>query len=386
VLVTITDADRKQMVDLIREFGTTEVLPRVREYDLAERLPADLLAKMASLGLFGGTVDPRWGGWGLDHVTFATLIEEISRYDHCLGVLMSMPSALVGAGIERFGTDEQRNTWLRPLARGEIFGGAGVTEPQSGSDVAGLRTTYTVDGDSYVLHGSKTWISNLDIASFFVTFATTDPTLRAPGISAFIVPKDTPGVSVYPFTNKMGFRPMCTGELVFDQVRLGPEALLGEIGQGFAVAMIAVENGRLAVAARAIGAAQSCLDASVAYARERIVRNQPIADFQMIQKKIADMATEIRAARLLVLECAAALDRGERARQETSMAKMFATDVFQRVATEAVQIFGAYGISDEYPVGRAYRDAKVFQIVEGPNEIHRTLIARSLLSPRGEQE
>jgi alkylation response protein AidB-like acyl-CoA dehydrogenase len=386
VFVTVTDADRKQLVDLIRDFGTAEVQPRVRDYDREETLPADVLTKMADLGLFGGTVDPQWGGAGLDHVTFAAMIEEMARFDHCLGVLMSMPSALVGAGIERYGTDEQRERWLRPLCQGEIFGGAGVTEPQSGSDFAGLRTTYTVDDDgSYVLHGSKTWISNLDIASFFVTFATKDPSLRVPGISAFIVPRDAPGLSLHPFTNKMGFRPLCTGEIVLDQVRLGPEALLGDAGHGYAVAMVAVEKGRLAVAARATGAAQLCLDASVRYARQRVVRQQPIAEFQMIQKKIADMATEIRAARLLVQECAAALDRGERARQETSMAKMFATDVFQRVATEAVQIFGAYGISDEYPVGRAYRDAKVFQIVEGPNEIHRVLIARGLLSPRGER-
>ncbi len=197
------------------------------------------------------------------------------------------------------------------------------------------------------------------------------------------MPRDAPGVSVHPFKNKMGFRPMCSGELVLDEVRLGPEALLGDVDGGFAVAMIAVEKGRLSVAARAVGAAQSCLDASVRYARERVVRNKPIGEHQMIQKKIADMATEIRAARLLVQDCADALDRGERARQETSMAKMYASDVFQRAATEAVQIHGAYGISDEFPVGRAYRDAKVFQIVEGANEIHRTLIARDLLSPRG---
>jgi alkylation response protein AidB-like acyl-CoA dehydrogenase len=297
-----------------------------------------------------------------------------------------MPSALVGGGIEHFGTDEQKERWLRPLAQGEIFGGAGVTEPQSGSDVAGLRTTYTAEADgTYVLHGSKTWISNLDIASFFVTFATVDPSMRQRGITAFIVPKDTPGVSVHPFQNKMGFRPLCTGELVLDQVRLGPEARLGNIGDGFAVAMTAVERGRLAVASRAVGAAQSCLDASVRYARQRVIRNRPIGDFQLIQKKIADMATEIQAARLLVQQCADALDRGERARQETSMAKMYASDVFQRAATEAVQIHGAYGISDEYVVGRAYRDAKVFQIVEGANEVHRTLIARELLSPRKER-
>jgi len=380
--MTLTDVDRDQLVTLVRDFAASEVAPRVREYDREEHIPLDILAKMAGLGFFGGTIDERWGGMSLDHRTYAAVIEEISRADHCLGVLVSMPSALVGAGIDRFGTDAQKERWLRPLAQGQIFGGAGVTEPQSGTDVAGLRTTYSRDTDgSYVLSGSKTWISNLDIASFFVTFATTDPSLRQAGITAFIVPKDTPGLSVHPFKNKMGFRPMCTGELALDQVRVGPEALLGEIGGGFAVAMTAVEKGRLSVASRAVGAAQSCLDASIQYARQRVIRNRPIAEHQLIQKKIADMATEIRAARLLVQACADALDRGERARQETSMAKMYASDVFQRAATEAVQIHGAYGVSDEFPVGRAYRDAKVFQIVEGSNELHRTLIARDLLSP-----
>ena len=385
VIAVGVDAERQQLIELVRDFAKAEVAPRVREYDRDEHLPREILEKMAQLGLFGGTIDERWGGAGMDNRTFSAVIEEISRYDHCLGVLMSMPSALVGAGIERFGTDQQKERWLRPLAAGEIFGGAGVTEPQSGSDVAGLRTTYTVDGDHYVLNGSMTWISNLDIASFFVTFATVDPAKRQSGITAFIVPKDTPGLSVHPFKNKMGFRPMCTGELVLDGVRLGPEARLGEVGNGFAVAMTAVERGRLAVASRAIGAAQQCLDASVRYARERVIRNRPIGDHQMVQKKIADMATEIRAARLLVLECADALDRGERARQLTSMAKMHASDVMQRAATEAVQIHGAYGVSDEYPVARLYRDAKVFQIVEGANDIHRSLIARELLSPRSEK-
>ncbi|TGD85892.1 acyl-CoA dehydrogenase [Mycolicibacterium sp. CH28] len=380
--MTLTDTDREQLVALVRDFAAGEVAPRVRDYDRDEHIPIEILQKMAELGFFGGTIAEEWGGAALDHRTFAAVIEEISRVDHCLGVLLSMPSALVGGGIERFGTDEQKERWLRPLAQGTIFGGAGVTEPQSGSDVAGLRTTYVEDGGGYVLRGAKTWISNLDIASFFVTFATHDPSLRQAGITAFIVPRDTPGVSVHPFKNKMGFRPMCSGELVLDEVRLGQEARLGDIGGGFAVAMTAVEKGRLSVAARAVGAAQSCLDASVKYARERVVRNKAIGEHQMIQKKIADMATEIRAARLLVQDCADALDRGERARQETSMAKMYASDVFQRAATEAVQIHGAYGISDEFPVGRAYRDAKVFQIVEGANEIHRTLIARDLLSPR----
>lgn len=355
------------------------------EYDREERLPREVLEQMAELGFFGGTVSERWGGNALDHVTFSIIIEEISKVDHILGVLMSMPSALVGSGIEVFGTDEQRERYLTPLARGDTFAGAGVTEPQSGSDVAGMQTGYVTDGDRFVINGSKTWISNLDIASFFVTFATHDRSLRHDGVSAFIVPADAPGLSVHPFKNKLGFRPICTGELVLDGVELGPEHLLGEEGKGFAVAMTAVERGRLAVASRAVGMAQACLDDSVAYARERVVFGRPIADFQMIKKKIADMAVEIDAARLLVRRCAEQMDTGARARKESSMAKMYASDVAQRAATEAVQVHGAYGVSEESRVSRMYRDAKVFQLVEGTNEIHRNLIADYALGYRNER-
>jgi alkylation response protein AidB-like acyl-CoA dehydrogenase len=375
----MTDVERQGLLSTVREFARNEVAPLVRDYDREEQLPAGLLKRMAELDFFGGVVPVEWGGLGLDHVTYAMMIEEISRVDH---ILMSMPSALVGAGLLSYGTDAQKEQWLAPLARGELFGAAGVTEPQSGSDVAGMQTTYTKDGDRYIIRGSKTWISNLDIAAFFVTFATSDPKLRHGGVTAFVLPADIPGLSVNPFKNKLGFRPICTGEVVFDEVVVGPEAVIGAEQRGWPVAMVAVERGRLAVAARAVGLAQSCLDASINYARERVVFGKPIGEFQMVQRKIADMATEIKAARLLVLDCAHEMDRGERARVDTSMAKMFASDVAQRVASEAVQIHGAYGVSDDYIVGRAYRDAKVFQIVEGANDIHRQLIAGTMLGLR----
>jgi len=382
--VSTAGVDVEDLRDLVRDFAASVVAPRVAEYDREEHLPRDILDQMAELGFFGGTVAERWGGAGLDNGTFSILIEEISKVDHILGVLMSMPSALVGSGIEAFGTDEQRETYLAPLARGEVFAGAGVTEPQSGSDVAGMQTRYERDGDRFVINGAKTWISNLDIASFFVTFATRDRSLRHGGVTAFIVPKDSPGLSVHPFKDKLGFRPICTGELVLEDVEVGPEHLLGEEGKGFAVAMTAVERGRLTVASRAVGMAQACLADSVAYARDRVVFGRPIGEFQMIKKKIADMAVEIEAARLLVRRCAERMDTGERARRESSMAKMFASDVAQRAATEAVQIHGAYGVSAESRVSRMYRDAKVFQLVEGTNEIHRDLIADYELGYRSE--
>ncbi|MCE0763525.1 acyl-CoA dehydrogenase family protein [Pseudonocardia kujensis] len=378
----LSATETADLVAMVTSFAQDVVAPRVAEYDAAEHLPKDLLEQMRDLGLFGGTVPEDLGGAGLDHVTYAAIIEAMSTVDHCLGVLMSMPSALVGSGLLAYGTPEQQKTWLAPLAAGEIFGAAGVTEPQSGSNVAAMETTYRRDGEGFVINGAKTWITNIDIASFVITFATSDRSLGRKGVSAFVIPIDTPGLTTAPFKNKLGFRPLCSGEVSLNEVRLGPEALLGTEGDGYRIAMGAVERGRLSVASRAVGLAQGCLDDCVRYAQERVIGGTAIADHQMTQAKLAQMAVEIHAARLLVRDCARAMDGGSRARTEASMAKMYAADVAQRVATEAVQIHGAYGVSPEFRVGRAYRDAKVFQLVEGTNEIHRLLIARSLLHPR----
>lgn len=378
----MTDEDRASLRETVRAFARREVAPLVADYDRKEHIPRELLDRTAELGIFGGVIPERWGGAGMDYVTYAEVIEELARVDHSLACLVSMPSALVGGGLLAMGSDEQKQRWLVPLAKGEIFGAAGVTEPQSGSNVAGMETTYRKDGGDFVIHGTKTWISNLDHASFFVTFATHDRSLKHRGISAFVIPADAPGLSVHPFENKLGFRPLCSGELVLDEVRVGADALIGEEGQGFRVAMTQVERGRLGVATRAVGLAQLCFEDSVAYANERVVFDRPIGEFQLTQRKLAMMATEIEAARALVRRCAEALQRGERARVEASMAKMYASDVAQRVATDAVQIHGAYGASEEYRVGRAYRDAKIFQIVEGTNDIHQTLIAEHVLGMR----
>jgi alkylation response protein AidB-like acyl-CoA dehydrogenase len=374
--------EREALLATVRRFAREEVGPTVAANDRAEHIPRDLLAATAELGVFGGVVPEEWGGAGMDHVTYAEVIEEFARVDHALACLVSMPSALVGGGLLAFGSDDQKRRWLVPLAQGQLFGAAGVTEPQSGSNVAGMETTYTRDGDGFVLRGAKTWISNLDHASFFVTFATRDRAERHRGISAFVVPADTPGLSVHPFRDKLGFRPLCSGEVVLDDVRVGSEALLGQEGRGFAVAMTQVERGRLGVASRAVGLAQMCLDDSIDYANQRVVFDRPIGDFQLTQRKIATMATEVAAARGLVQRCAEAMDRGERARVEASMAKMYASEVAQRTATEAVQIHGAYGASEESRVGRAYRDAKIFQIVEGTNDIHQLLIGEYTLGIR----
>jgi alkylation response protein AidB-like acyl-CoA dehydrogenase len=389
IVPTVTRLDSTEasaLRDLVRRFVRDEIAPRVADYDREEKLPGDLLRRLGELGLTGGTIPAEWGGNGFDHRTHAMIIEEISRGCHILATIASMPSGLVGAGILKYGTDEQRERWLRPLALGEIFGAAGVTEPQSGSDVAGLETTYRRDGDRFVLNGRKAWISNLDIASFFVTLATRDRSLRHRGITAFIIPADTPGLSVHPYKNKLGFRPLCTGEVVLDEVALGPDAVLGNIDKGFFAAMTGVERGRLGVAARAVGVAQSCLDESVKYASQRVIGGKAIAGFQLVQSKITDMVVGVESARALVGAAADALDAGKVARREVGIAKMYASDVAMRSATDAIQIHGAYGTSPEFPVSRHFRDSKVLQIVEGSNDLHRAMIAEMALGLRSDAE
>ncbi|MDO9407706.1 acyl-CoA dehydrogenase family protein [Patulibacter sp.] len=378
--------DRRAIVRMAAEFAATEIAPLVAEYDRAEQIPRELLDKMGALGFFGGVLSEEDGGLGLDYVTFAELIEEVSKTCQILGTFVSMPSGLVGASIEAFGTAEQKERWLKPLAQGRIFGAAGVTEPGSGSDVAGMTTTYRKDGDDYVINGAKAWISNLDVAEFFVTFASRDRSARHGGVTAFIIPRDTPGLTLSPYKDKLGFRPICTGDVVFDDLRLPADALLGEEGGGFKVAMTAVERGRLGVAARAVGVTQACLEDTVAYAKERAAFGRPIAEFQIVQSKVTDMAVGAATSRLLVRECAEALQEGRRARQLTSMAKMYASDVAQKSATDAFQVFGAAGVSPDHRIGRMYRDAKVLQIVEGSNDLHRALIGEIELGLRADGE
>lgn len=377
------EAGAQALVRAVGDFARREIAPRVAQYDRDEELPRDLLERMAELGFFGGVIPAQDGGLGLDFVTYAQLIEEISKVCHVMGTLVSMPSGLVGASIQRYGTGEQRERWLRPLAAGEIFGAAGVTEPGSGSDVAGMTTTYRRDGTDFVINGAKAWISGLNIASFVLTFATSDRRLRHRGVSAFLIPADTVGLGLHPYKDKLGFRPLSTGDVVLDDVRVPADALLGDEGEGFRVAMTAVERGRLGVAARSVGVAAACLQDAIAYATERRAFNKRIAEFQIVQSKITDMATGAMTARLLVKHCAEAMQEGRRARELTSMAKMYASDVAMRSATDAFQIHGAAGVSPDHRVGRFFRDAKVLQIVEGSNDLHRALIGELELGLRG---
>ena len=376
-------ADQLELVQLARDFARNEIAPYVADYDREERFPAEIVRAAGELGLAGGIVPTEYGGAGLDHLTYAMVIEEISKVCHVVACALTFPSGLVGNSIQRFGTEEQRERYLAPLARGETFAGAGVTEARSGTDVADMDTTYTRDGDGYVIRGSKMWISFLDVASFFLTFAHDGVDERGrKRVSAFIIDRDTPGLEMRPVKNKYGFRPLSTGELVLTDVRVPLDALVGEEGKGMAVALNAVENGRLGVAARSVGLGQACIDAAVPYARSRIVFKQEIGRFQMVQEMISDMICGVEAARLLTYRLAHRKDTGTGNRADSSIAKMYASDVALDAATKAFQIHGAYGVSDEYPLARYLRDAKVFQIVEGNNQLHKALIAEHALGFR----
>jgi alkylation response protein AidB-like acyl-CoA dehydrogenase len=372
------------MVETVREFARREVAPGVNERDAKEFFDRSLVTRAGELDLLGGVVPTEYGGLGLDYRTFSAIIEEMSRTDNLIGSVMSFPSGLAGAGLIAFGSPEQKERWLAPLCSGAMMASAAITEPDSGTNVANMTTTCRREGDEYVIDGAKTWISFIDVCDWLITFATTDRAAGRRGVCAFIIERDTPGLTLRPFKNKLGFRGAATGEVFLDGVRVPAENRIGEEGQGLDIAMVAVETGRLGVASRALGIAQDCLDRSVAYANERIVFRNPIADFQLIQSLIADMVVGIEGARAMVHNLADARDRGERARREASLAKMHATDVALTCATNAIQIHGAYGTHEDYVVGRHFRDAKVLQIVEGTNQLHRLMVAEYALGKRKE--
>jgi len=377
------EAMRADLRAAARDFARREVAPLVRDYDREESLPVEIMAKVGELGWIGAPIDAAYGGQELDWVSFAMLIEEVSRVCHVVGLVLSMPSGLVGGGLLRHGTEEQKRRFVTPLLSGRSFAGAGVTEPASGTDVAQMATRCRREGDDYVISGAKAWISMLDQADWFLTFATIDPSAGRRGICAFIVDADAPGLTKAPYKNKLGFRPISTGDLILDEVRVPADRLVGGEGDGYKVAMAAVETGRLSVAARAVGLAQGCLDASTAYATDREVFSQEIGRFQLVQSMITEMVVGVESARALVMRLAADKDAGVgRPRRAASVAKMHASDVAMRSATSAVQIHGAYGISEEFPVARYFRDAKVFQIVEGNNQLHRGMIAEYALGYR----
>ncbi|ACK95541.1 acyl-CoA dehydrogenase AcdA [Bacillus thuringiensis] len=363
---------------MVRDFAKNEVAPTAAERDEEERFDRELFDQMAELGLTGIPWPEEYGGIGSDYLAYVIAIEELSRVCASTGVTLSAHTSLAGWPIFKFGTEEQKQKFLRPMAEGKKIGAYGLTEPGSGSDAGGMKTIAKRDGDHYILNGSKIFITNGGIADIYVVFALTNPESKQRGTSAFIVESDTPGFSVGKKESKLGIRSSPTTEIMFEDCRIPVENLLGEEGQGFKVAMQTLDGGRNGIAAQAVGIAQGALDASVEYARERHQFGKPIAAQQGIGFKLADMATDVEAARLLTYQAAWLESEGLPYGKESAMSKVFAGDTAMKVTTEAVQVFGGYGYTKDYPVERYMRDAKITQIYEGTQEIQRLVISRML--------
>src|SRR6478672_9268436 len=373
--------EQKELRALAREFATKEIRPRAAEYDVAMKHPVDVIELAHELGLMNLHVPAEYGGPGLGAFDGMLVGEEINW--GCTGIGTSIGANGLGAGpVIITGTDEQKATWLRPLVEEPILCSFGLSEPEAGSDVARLKTTAERRGDEYVLNGSKTFITNAGYADWTVVFAKTDPKGGAKGMSAFIVPMDAPGVSIESHLDKMGQRSTDTSAFALQDVRIPGANRLGEEGDGFKIAMAPVDFTRPGTGIGAVGVAQAAYEHSVAYAKERVTFDVPIAMHQGVNFMIADMATEIEAARLLTWQAAWMLDRGERATLYSSFAKRFSADTAMKVTTDAVQVFGGYGYMKEYPVEKLMRDAKLFQIYEGTSQIQRLVIAKELFMPR----
>jgi len=362
-----------------RDFAREKVLPRAHEIDEQGKVPKELLAEMASLGFFGIYVPESYGGAGLDALSYALVTEEINRACASTGVVLSSHVSLVVDPLLHFGSDAQKDRFLRPLASGDKLGCFALSEPASGSDAAAMRTSARRDGDAWVLNGTKNFITNGASADVTLVFAQTDVQAKHRGIAAFVVEKGTRGFSVGKLEHKLGIRGSDTAQLVFQECRVPAANLLGEVGQGFKIALSTLDGGRISIAAQAVGIARACLEDSLAYAKEREAFGKKIVEFQAIQWKLADMATEIDAARLLVWRAATLKDRGEDHILAAAQAKLFASDVAVRAARECVQIFGGYGYLTDFPAERHYRDAKITEIYEGTSEIMNLVIAQEIL-------
>jgi len=365
---------------LARTFARDEVAPLAREADETGVFPLHLVQRMGELGFLAGTIPSEYGGEGLDYLSYTLISEELGWADSSVRGFLAVHGSLVSLCIFDWGTEEQKQRYLPRLATGEIIGCYCLTEPNAGSDVASMETTATLDGEGYVINGEKIWITNGGIADLAIVFATTGRAKRHKGICAFLVETSTPGFHREQMPGvELGHRASDHARIRFENLRVPKSSLLGAEGEGFKVAMSALDHGRLGVAAGALGVAQACLDACVGFARNRRAFGQRIGDFQMIQATIADMATEIEAARMLVYKAAVMKDAGLPTTRETSMAKLYATEVAVKAASEAVLLHGGRGYSNEYPVERHYRDIKGLQIYEGTSHIQRIVIARDLI-------
>jgi len=364
---------------LTREFAARELLPNARKWDEEHRFPKEAVQKLAELSLLGVAVPEEWGGAGLDNVAYALAIEELSRGDASTGVIASVNNSLYCDPVLKFGTEAQKREFLVPFARGEKLGCFGLTEPEAGSDAAAQKTTAVRKGDGYVINGSKNWITNGPVADAIVLFAMTDRTAGHKGISAFLVPTDTPGFQRAAADRKMGISAAVSCSMFFEDMVVPARNLIGREGDGFKVAMATLDGGRIGIAAQAIGIARAAFEEALRYSQERQTFGKPIAGHQAIQFMLADMATEMEAARLLTLKAARLKDAGVRHSAESAMAKLYASEMASRVANKGLQIHGGQGYSKEFDAERHVRDARITEIYEGTSEIQRIVISAALL-------
>ncbi|MFD1427200.1 acyl-CoA dehydrogenase [Kroppenstedtia sanguinis] len=371
--------EQEMMRRMVRDFARTEIPPWIPSMDSEDQFPGELVQKMGELGLMGIPVSEKWGGAGADFLSYVIALEEISKVSAAVGVILAVHTSVGTFPILRYGTEEQKQKYVPRLTRGEYLGAFALTEPHAGSDASAIRTRAVRKGDRYILDGSKTFITNAGVANTYVTFAVTDRDQGSKGISAFILEKGTPGLRVGKKEKKMGLGGSNTCELILESAEVPVENRLGCEGQGYEIALSNLSGGRIGIGAQALGIATSALEAAIAYAKERHQFGKPIGKLQGIQFKLAEIATEVEASRLLIHQAATLYQEDRPCRKESSMAKRFASDTAMKAAIEAVQIFGGYGYSREYPVERLFRDAKITQIYEGTNEIQRLVVGGELL-------
>jgi len=372
--------DEQAMIQaMAREFADEHVRPIAAEIDREARFPHETVKRMGELGLMGIAVPERWGGAGADGVSYVVALEEIAKACASHAVIMSVNNSLYGDPIARFGTDEQRARFLQPVASGHALGCFALTEPQAGSDASNQATTARRDGEHYVITGRKLFITNGREAAFALVFAQTDRAEAHRGITAFVVEKGTPGFTVSRIEDKLGIRASDTAELVFEEVRVPAASRIGDEGQGFRVALTAIDGGRIGIAAQAVGIAAGAYARAVAYARERKAFGVPIGQHQMVQWMLADMATAIDGGRLLCLQAATLKDRGAPFTKQAAMAKLFCAEMAMKVTTDAIQVHGGYGFIKDYEVERHFRDAKITALYEGTSQIQKLVIAREVL-------
>ncbi|MEM4445785.1 MAG: acyl-CoA dehydrogenase [Candidatus Jordarchaeales archaeon] len=370
--------EQKMVRRVTREFAEKEIAPKAREYDEREELPWEVIKKLFEQGIMGSMIPEKYGGSGLDSVAQTITIEEVARVCASTAMTVSIHSSLCSYAILKFGSEEQKEEYLPRLAR-DTLAAFSLTEAEAGSDPSGIKTNATLDGDEYVLNGTKTFVTNGEEAGLIIVFARTGGGDTKKALTAFLVEKGTPGLRVGKRERKLGVRAASLTELIFEDCRVPKENVLGGVGEGYKVALASLDSGRIGIASQAVGIAQASLEASIRHAKERVQFGVPIASFQAIQWMIADMATEIEAARLLTYRAAYLRGKGVRFTLEASMAKLYASEVAMKAARNAVQIFGGYGLTRDYPVERFFRDAKCTEIYEGTSEIQRLIIASQLL-------